>query len=29
VHRQEVDVGSLHPWLEVGQAYLMLHEVLR
>jgi hypothetical protein len=29
VHRQEVDVGSLHPWLEVGQVYLTLHEVLR
>jgi hypothetical protein len=29
VHRQEVDVGSLHPWLAVGWARLTLHEVLR
>jgi hypothetical protein len=25
---QEVGVGSLHPWLAVGQAHLTLHEVL-
>jgi hypothetical protein len=28
VHRQIVNVRSLHPWLEVGQAHLMLHKVL-
>jgi hypothetical protein len=28
VHHQEVSVGSLHPWLAVGQAHLMLHKVL-
>jgi hypothetical protein len=29
VHRQEVGVGSLHPWLVVGRAHLTVHEVLR
>jgi hypothetical protein len=29
VRRQEVGVGSLHPWLPVGWAHLTLHEVLR
>jgi hypothetical protein len=29
VCRQEVGVGSLHPWLAVGRACLTLHEVLR
>jgi hypothetical protein len=29
VHRQEVGVGSLHPWLAVGRAHLTLREVLR
>jgi hypothetical protein len=29
VHRQEVSVRSLHPWLVMGRAHLMLHEVLR
>jgi hypothetical protein len=28
VRRQELSVGSLHPWLVVGQAHLTLHEVL-
>jgi hypothetical protein len=28
VRRQEVSVGSLHPWLVVGRAHLTLHEVL-
>jgi hypothetical protein len=28
VHRQEVSEGSLQPRLAVGQAHLMLHEVL-
>jgi hypothetical protein len=28
VRHQEVGVGSLHPWLAVGRAHLMLHEVL-
>jgi hypothetical protein len=29
VRRQEIGVGSLHPWLAVGRAHLTLHEVLR
>jgi hypothetical protein len=29
VRCQEVGVGSLHPWLVVGQEHLLLHEVLR
>jgi hypothetical protein len=29
VRRQEVGVGSPHPWLAVGRACLTLHEVLR
>jgi hypothetical protein len=29
VRHQEVIVGSLHPWLAVGRAHLMLHKVLR
>jgi hypothetical protein len=28
VRRQEVSVGSLHPWLVVGRVHLTLHEVL-
>jgi hypothetical protein len=28
VHRQEVGVGSLHPWLAMGRTHLMLHKVL-
>jgi hypothetical protein len=29
VHRQEVSVGSLHPWVAVGRMHLTLQEVLR
>jgi hypothetical protein len=29
VRRQEVTVGSLHPWLAVGRERLTLHEILR
>jgi hypothetical protein len=28
VHRQEVGIGSLYPWLAMGWAHLTLHEVL-